>query len=176
MVGQSRLPFRVRIIAWGAGEGSCRLGLGPPQGHPRSCPYGGGSRSGGVLSWGLGFWFGLSGGGVAMEGPGLLGRGGRPACEPPRVFTEANERGGVSRPQDAARPFGWMGAQTRYRHWVGGVLRRERRWSPEWGLNPTCARPVGVVVGARPRCRRWVKGVLRGKRRGSGPGAQWPPG
>ena len=130
----------------------------------------------GGYSVGLGFCLVCWGGGRRWKvGDSWAGAGGQPAITP-RVFTEANERGGVSRPQDAARPLGWMGAQTQLPPLGGWESPRERRGSPERGLNPTCARPVGVVVGARPRCRRWVKGVLRGKRRGSGPGAQWPPG
>ena len=58
----------------------------------------------GGYSVGFGFWLVCWGGGRRWKvGDFWAGAGGQPAITP-RVFAEADERGGVFRPQDATRP------------------------------------------------------------------------
>ena len=51
-----------------------------------------------------------------MEGPGLLGRGGRPACDnPTRLLSKADEWWGVLVHKTLGSTIRRMGARTRYR-------------------------------------------------------------
>ena len=87
----------------------------------------------GGYSVGLGFWLVCWGGGRRWKvRNSWAGAGGQPAITP-RVFTVLDERGGVSRPQDATRPSRRDGSTTQLPPLGGGNLRRERRWSQSRG-------------------------------------------
>ena len=122
------------------------------------------STSGGIFSWA---WVlpGLLGRGRRWKvGDSWAGAGGQPAITP-CVFTEVNERGGVSRPQDTLyHSDEWerrtrfreprsttrrVGAQTHFRRWVDRDLRKKRLWSLRPGARWPLAQPyVGASIFA----------------------------
>ena len=96
----------------------------------------------GGYSVGLGFWLVCWGGGRRWKvRDSWAGAGGQPAITP-RVFTVLDERGGVSRPQDATRPSRRDGSTTQLPPLCGQGSPKEATVESEPGARRPLASPA----------------------------------